>query len=195
MATNLSKKLQKAATVKKSDKPIFGSMKSLVDQTVQMKKELEDLNQQYSATEGQLIQEAYKVYDEARKKKEYSPSILCEGTKTDGCMVVFSDKFSNLPIESEADLRKLDKDYDRHFVEARKIEVKKTGKTIPDEAINKIMKLLGDDLFFEVFNIKQEIGTQKGLAEMYDELPQAIKDMLTQAKASVRNVTPDGKVI
>jgi hypothetical protein len=57
------------------------------------------------------------------------------------------------------------------------------------------MKLLGDELFFEVFNIKQEIGTIKGLAEMYDELPQAIKDMLTQAKASVRNVTPDGKVI
>jgi hypothetical protein len=103
MATNLSKKLQKAATVKKSDKPIFGAMKALVDQTVQMKKELEDLNQQ---------------------KKEYSSSILCEGTKTDGCMVVFSDKFSNLPIESEAELRKLDKDYERHFVEARKIEVK-----------------------------------------------------------------------
>lgn len=192
---SISDKLKKASTSKKSDKPILPNMKQLVDQTVQMKKELEDLTQQYASTEGALIDEAKKVYAEARTKKEYSPSILCEGNKTSGCMVIFSDKFSNLPLESEAELRKLDKEYDKHFVEARKLEVKRTGKTISDEIIEKLMKALGDDEFAEIFNVKQEIGTVKGLAERYDELPKQVQDMLTQAKASVRNVTEDGKVI
>ena len=192
---SISDKLKKVSTVKKSDKPVLPNMKTLVDQTVQMKQELEDLKQQYASTEGALIDEAKKVYEDARQKKAYSPSILCEGAKSNGCMVVFSDKFSNLPIESETELRKLDKDYDNHFVEARKLEVKRTGKTISDEIIQILMKALGEDEFAEIFEIKQEIGTIKGLAEKFDELPQAVKDMLTQSKASVRNVTVDGKVI
>jgi nitrogen fixation/metabolism regulation signal transduction histidine kinase len=197
MASDLSKKLQKIASSssKKSDKPTLSNMKSLVDQTVSMKKELEDLNAQYASTEGALIEEARKVYDKARTDKQYASSILAEGDKTDGCMVIFQDKFSNLPIETEAELRKLDKEYDKHFVEARKLEVKRTGKTIPDEIIKKLMKAIGETAFSEIFNVKIEIGTAKGLAEMYDELPKEVQDMLTQAKASVRNITPDGKVI
>jgi len=197
MASPLSKKLQKiaAGSAKKSDKPVLGNMKSLVDQTVTMKKELDDLKAQYDSTEGELIKEAYKVYDEARKNKQYASSILCEGANTDGCMLIFQDKFSNLPIDQEGTLRKADKDYDEHFVEARKLEVKRTGKTIPDEIINKIMKALGDEAFEEIFSIKVEIGTKKGLAERYNELPKEVQEMLTQAKASLRNVTTDGKVI
>lgn len=196
MASSLSKKLAKSATTtSKTVRPLLGSYKDLVDSTVTMKKELEDLGAQYAATESQLIDQAKKIYADARSNKTYASSILCEGKDTDGCMVVFSDKFSNLPLETETELRKLDPNYDKHFVEARKLEVKRTGKTISDETVNKIMKALGDDLFFELFSVKQEIGTVKGLAEMYDELPKEVQDMLTQAKASVRNVTVDGKVI
>jgi hypothetical protein len=196
MASLLSKKLQKSATTaKKTDRPVLGTYKELVDQTVTMKKELEDLNAQYAATEGQLIEKAKEIYSNQRSAGTYASSILCEGKDTDGCMVVFSDKFSNLPLETETELRKLDPNYDKHFVEARKLEVKRTGKTISDETVNKIMKALGDDLFFELFEVKQEIGTIKGLAEMYDELPKEVQDMLKQSKASVRNVTVDGKVI
>jgi len=197
MASELSKKLQKIASSssKKSDKPNLSNMKSLVDQTVGMKKELEDLKAQYDSTEGALIDEARKVYNKARTNHQYASSIMCEGEKTDGCMIIFQDKFSNLPSDQEPILRKLDKDYEKHFVESRKLEVKRTGKTISDEIIKKLMKALGDEAFEEIFKVTIEIGTVKGLAENFDELPKEVQDMLSQAKASLRNVTPDGKVI
>ena len=89
---SISDKLKKAATKKKSDKPVLSNVPTLVDQAVTAKKELEDLKEQYASIEGQLIDEAQKVYASARTKKEYSPSILCEGTNSPGCMIIFSDK-------------------------------------------------------------------------------------------------------
>jgi hypothetical protein len=192
---SISKQLGQVAKVssKKSDKPVLDSMKSLVDSTVEMKKELEDLKNQYDQTEAQLLGEAYKVYDSVRDSA-YASSILCEGSKSNGCMVIFQDKFSNLPIEMEDELRKLDPEYDEHFVESRKLSVKRTGKEIPDETIEKLMKALGKE-FSEIFDVKQEIGTKSGLAEKFNELPKEVQERLSQAKGSVRLVTADGKVI
>jgi hypothetical protein len=192
---SISKQLSQVAKVsaKKSDKPVLDSMKSLVDSTVEMKKELEDLENQYAQTEKQLLEQAYKVYDGVRESA-YTSSVLCEGSKTTGCMVIFQDKFSNLPLEMEDELRKLDPEYDEHFVESRKLSVKRTGKEIPDETIEKLMKALGKE-FSDIFEVKQEIGTKKGLAERFNELPKEVQERLSQAKGSVRLVTADGKVI
>jgi len=182
------------ASKKASDKPTLSSYKAMVDSTVTMKKELEDLQSQYEQTEKQLLDEAFKVYSDERSAGSYVSSILCEGQKTDGCMVIFQDKFSNLPLDMEKELRKLDPNYDEHFCESRKLTVKRTNKEIPDGVVQKLMKALGKD-FAEIFEVKQEIGTKKGLAEKWDDLPQSVKDMLVQAKGSVRLVTADGKVI
>ncbi len=197
---NISDKLRKAASssVKADGKPHIQGAEELVDKVINLKKELEDLEVAYAATESELINVAYEKYDEERKNRRYSNSIIAEGKETNGAAIIFSDKFSNLPIEMEAELRKKDPRYDDHFVEVRKLEVKRdNGKTISDELIGKIMEALekaGLD-FDEIFNVKVEIGTKKGLAERFNELPENVKGILKQAKPSIRNLTEDRKVI
>ena len=93
----------------------------------------------------------------------------------------------------EKEIKKLDKKYADHFVEARKLSVKRNGKEIDDKVIDKLMNALGEE-FDQIFDCKVEIGTKKGLAEIFHTLPEEVQSMLKQAKASTRNVTIDGKV-
>jgi len=193
----LSDRLKKAATTtktKSSSKPTLSGQEALVDKVIKMKNALEDMQRQYEQLEGELTDQTQTVYSSARTEGQYSSSIFVPGKATNGAMVVYSDKFSNLPSEAEADLKAKDPQYDRHFVEVRKLTVKRdAGKTISDKMINTIIEALGED-FEKVFDVKIEIGTVKGFAELYDEVPDTVKELVRQAKPSVRNVTVDGKV-
>jgi hypothetical protein len=199
MATKLdvSAKLRKATSVKKSSStsPALSTQKALVDEVVRMKKELEDMENAQQQLQGELDSFSRTVYDDARKNGTYTSTVFAEGDKSNGIMVVYSDKYSVLPMEKMEELQKLDKKYNDHFVEVREIKVvKDAGKTISDATIEKLMKALGEDEFFKIFEIKQSIGCVKGMAEKIDELPDQIKNMLVQCKPSFRNVTEDGKV-
>lgn len=191
-------RLKKAAAKPKSkghEKPVLSGQADLVDKVIKMKNDLEDMERQYEQVEGELLEKTFDVYSDTRKDGQYSNSIFAEGKATNGAMVVYSDKFSNLPSDMEAELRQKDPNYDKHFVEVRKLTVKRdAGKTISDKLIERLIEALGDD-FEKVFDVKVEIGTVKGFAEIWEEVPESIREMMKQAKASVRNCTADGKVI
>lgn len=197
MASSISSKLKSAASTSKtakSSKPTLSTAKDLVDKVAQMKNDLADMTQAYEQLEDQLTKQTFAIYD-SNRDSNYSSSIFTEGKQSNGLMVVYSDKFSALPIEMEEDLRKKDKKYEDHFVEGRDLKVKKdAGKTISDETIEKLMKALGEDEFAKIFEVKVSIVAVKGLAEKFNELPNEIKDMMKQSAPSVRNVTVDGKV-
>jgi hypothetical protein len=181
----------------KNPKPVVSGAEQLVDDVVATKKALEDLEAKYAELEGSLKELTYAAYDEARRNGQFSNSIMCEGSKTTGCIQVYSDKFSAFPTEMEGELRRLDPNYDKHFVEVRKISIKADqGKTISDKRIEEILNALGDK-FDEWFEVKVSIGAVSGMAERFEELPDTLKDMLKdlQAKPSTRNVTADGKVV
>jgi len=200
--SSVSDRLKKSAAAPKpkagkNEKPVVGGHGTLVDDVVRMKKELEDLEQRYAEVEGSLKEISYKEYCEARARGQFSNSIVCEGKSTNGCMQVYSDKFSTLPSEMEAQLRKLDPDYEKHFYEKRELKVKPdAGKTISDERIEAILEALGEN-FDKFFEVKVSIGAKPGTAENWEELPPSIQDVLRdlQAKPSTRNLTADGKVV
>jgi len=202
MALSVSDRLKKSAAAPKTksgknDKPVLTGAEKLVDDVVTTKKAIEDLEAKMAELESTLRVQTYAAYDAARKNGQYSSSIFCEGSATPGCMQVFSDKFSALPTDMESNLRKQDPNYDRHFVEVRKLTVKRdAGKTVSDAIIEKLLTALGED-FDKILEVKVEIGTVKGMAEMWEELPDGLKEMLKdlQAKPSTRNVTVDGKVV
>jgi len=197
MAVNIKDRLSKAAArpKAKSEKPTLTGQEELVDKVIKMKNDLEDMQRQYEQVEGELTTKTFDVYSEVRTEGQYNSSVYVPGSKTNGAMVVYSDKFSNLPQDVEGELRTKDPAYDKHFVEVRKLSVKRdAGKTISDKTIEKLIDALGED-FEKIFEVKVEIGTQKGFAEMWDEVPDTVKEMVKQAKPSVRNVTPDGKVV
>ncbi len=199
---SVSDRLRKSAAAPKpksgkSPKPIVSGCEQLVDQVVETKKALEDLGAKYGELENSLRDKTYAAYDEARKNGQYSSSIVCEGQKTNGCIQVYSDKFSAFPVEQEKSLRSKDPDYDKHFVERRVLKVKADqGKTISDGRIEEILQALGEK-FDDFMEVKVEIVAVTGLAERWEELPDSVKDMLKdqQAKPSTRNVTSDGKVV
>jgi hypothetical protein len=189
------KKAAKTPTTKGASKPQLEGQAALVDRVIKMKNDLEDMQREYEQVEGELTVKTFDVYEAARKDGNYSSSIFAPGQKTNGAMVVYSDKFSNLPSEAEADLRAKDPNYDKHFVEVRKLTVKRdAGKTISDKTIETLIDALGDD-FEKIFEVKVEVGTVKGFAEMWEDVPDTVKEMVRQAKPSVRNVTADGKVV
>jgi histone H3/H4 len=192
---SISDKLKVVATSSaKVTKPTLSGVADLVDKVADMKKQVADMEVLYKLLSAELSEKAFQIYDSVREKN-YSSSIFAEGKTSNGLMVVYSDKFSALPVELEADLRKKDSKYDDHFVEVRDLKVKKdAGKTISDETIEKLMKALGEDEFAKIFEVNIAIGAVKGMAEKLNELPEEIKDLLKQAAPSVRNVTVDGKV-
>lgn len=193
----ISDRLKKAAVATKakvSAKPILTGQEALVDKVITMKNALEDMARQYEQLEGELTTQTFDIYSEARKEGNYSSSIFASGKSSNGAMIVYSDKFSNFPMEMDGELRAKDPNYDKHFVEVRKLTVKRdAGKTISDKTIEKLIEALGED-FEKIFEVKVEVGTQKGFAEMWEEVPTSVQEMVKQSKASVRNVTADGKV-
>lgn len=203
MASSLSKKLQAASS--KSAKVRTGSVKptlvgaeKLVDQVAEAKQALVDQIAAYEQLEQTLTSQTKQIYSDARKDGNYSSSIFAKGDQSNGLMVVYSDKFSALPIEMEDELRKLDPKFDDHFVESRELKVRKNagdGKTITDNVIEELMKKLGEARFNEIFDVKVAIAPRKGTAEIWEQLPVEIRNQLRQADPSVRNVTEDGKVV
>jgi len=180
----------------KKDRPTLSGHETEVDKLVSMKKEMEDLKRKYEQLEESVIEAVKDVYDDVRKAGNYQTAIFAEGQHTNGAMFIFPDRFCNIDAELEDELRNLDNDYDKHFVEVRELKLKKdAGKTVSDATIDMLRAKLGDELFVQIFDIKVHIGAQKGLAERWDELPDEVKEMVRQVKASLRNVTDDGKVV
>jgi len=199
MAGKLSDRLKAAATKTTKSKSgsanhVLTGQEALVDKVITLKKKLADAEVEYAQVEQQLTDAGYTVYDQYRSQGQYDPAVFAKGIKTNGAMIIWSDKFSTLDSEMEAELRAKDPNYAKHFVEVRELKVKKdAGKTISDATIEKLMTALGPD-FENIFDVKVALGTVKGFAEMWNEVPDSVKDVLKQAKPSVRNVTEDGKV-
>ena len=199
MAINIKDRLAKASakpsTKGKPERPVHAGVEVEADKVMKMKKELADLKLEYSELEGTLLEKVYETYDSARNAGRYASSIMVPGQTTNGLMAIWKDQFSNLPCDVENELRKKDPKYDDHFFEARTITVKKdVPKSISDEIIEKLMNYLGDD-FEKLFDVKVEIGCKEGLAKVWNTVPDSVKGMVRQHKASVRDVTSDAKVV
>jgi len=192
----ISDRLKKASIntkQSKSSRPVLKGQDELVDKVIKMKNDLENMERQYEQLESELTSKAFSLYSEVRTDGNYSSSIFAPGAATNGALIVYSDKFSNLPSESEEELRNLDSNYEKHFVEVRKLTVKKdAGKTISNKTVEKILAALGDE-FENIFDVKVEIGTRPGFAEVWNEVPESVRAIVKQAKPSVRNVTEDQK--
>lgn len=196
----LTDRLRKAAAAPKrsngnSNNPTLPGSEVLVDEVVEMKKKLEDMNREYEFLEEELFGAAMPLYDEARLNGTYATGVYVPGKTTNGAVVLWSDRYSAFPVEMEKELRKKDPNFGKHFVEVRKLTVKRdAGKTISDKTIEKLIAALGED-FEKIFDVKVEIGAAKGFAEQWGEVPESIRDLMKQSKPAVRNCTADGKVI
>jgi hypothetical protein len=155
------------------------------------------LESDLSQTGEAIANAARPIYDAERKAFNYQTSIECPGQVTSGVLVINPDRFCGIDIEMEGELRKLDPDYDKHFVEVRDVKVKKdafSDKTISDATIKTLIDKLGEEEFTRIFDVSVKIGAQKGLAEKWDNVPDAVKPFIKQVKSSVRVLTDEGKV-
>jgi len=196
---SLLRKANNKATVKKAktEHVKCDTVGTIVDKYVDLSKQLKQIETDLEQTGEAIAAQARTIYDGERQGYNYQTSIECPGVQTPGVLTIFPDRFCGIAIEMEGELRKLDPDYDKHFVEVRDVKVKKDAfadKTISDATIQKLINALGEEEFTRIFDIAVKIGTQKGLAEKWDMVPDAVKPFIKQVKPSVRILTDEGKV-
>ena len=196
---SLLRKANNKATTKKAktEHVKCAGAETLVDKYVDLDKKFKQLESDLAQTGEAIANTARVVYDAERKNFNYVTSIECPGANTNGVLVINPDRFCGIDIEMEGTLKGLDPDYDKHFVEVRDVKVKKDAfadKTISDATIQKLVNALGEEEFTRIFDISVKIGTQKGLAEKWDTVPDAVKPFVKQVKSSIRVLTDEGKV-
>lgn len=200
--SSVSSVLRKANTkattkAKKTDHVKCAGVEALADKYVDLSKQLKQLESDLEQTGEAIASSARGVYDAERQGHNYQTSIEVPGNATPGVLTIFPDRFCGIDIEMETEMRKADPNFDKHFVEVRDIKVKKdafSDKTVSDSTIKKLIDALGEDEFTRIFDISVKIGTQKGLAEMWDNVPVAVRGYVKQVKPSVRILTDEGKV-
>lgn len=209
-ASALLKAVAKPAPEKKSksDVPVLEGFEALADQlnlAVSARKEAEG---RAAMAESELLPEIRKEYLKRAKSGAFVKSFDIPGSETGGVQLTWQDKFSDIPVEHEDELRALDPRFDEHFVQKRNISLRNTDvdqikqllkllgpamsdifsislKKTDDATIEMLAKKLGED-FAKTFDITLSLQAKEGLDRSVHEIPDAAMGFVKQAKASVK---------
>lgn len=173
------------------------SVQKLADDVVEAKRALIDAEGRYSILEKEMLDQAGRIYADRAEAGHFAKSMNIDGVETQGVQVVYTDKFSAIdvsvngeanPLESQ--LRKLvGKRFDSLFEEKRTVQMSKTD----DKTIALLMEKLGEEVFFDIFQIRVQVAPVKGFDQIQFELPAQVREIVKQSKASVRLRKENGK--
>jgi hypothetical protein len=173
---------EETAKAKKTSTPGNADHTSLADRNYVAKVAFEEAEANFRIVEAELLVVATQNYVE-NAHSNFSKSTNFLGSKTSGVQVTFTDRFSDLPVESEEGLREVLGDkYGNFFEESRKLELTKTD----DSTIQLLIKKLGEETFLEIFKIKVSIKAKDDLDRKQFDLPESVRSQLKQAKPSVK---------
>jgi hypothetical protein len=154
----------------------------LADEVAATKVAYEDAEAAFRLKESEILEVANHIYSE-RAKSEFSKSYNFVGQADPGVQVVYTDRFSDLPAESEPGLREaLGDRYENFFEESRKLELSKTD----DATIQLLIKKLGEETFLDIFKIKVAIKAKSDMDRKQFDLPETVRQQLKQAKPGVK---------
>lgn len=141
---------------------------------------------EFRAKESELIEKAKVLYEKNAKVGSFTKSVNFDGSKTLGMQVSFQDRFSNVPVDHENELKELMKkagiDFDEYFQEKRILKLNDTS----DETIELIRKKLGADLFLQIFGIDISFESKEDMDRDQFKLPAEVRAFLKQNKPSCK---------
>lgn len=173
------------------------SVQKLADQVVDAKRALIDAEGRYSILEKEIVEKSDRIYANRAEAGHFAKSMNIDGIETTGVQIVYTDKFTGIDTQvngkdnpQEKNLRKiLGKRFDSLFEERRTVSMVKAD----DKTIDLLVEKLGEDVFLDIFQIRVQIVPSKGFDEAQFELPAQVREIVKQAKPSVRLRKENGK--
>lgn len=142
-----------------------------------------DAETAFRTVEGTLLEQVRVKYEEHAEEGKFSKTFDVQGTDTPGVQVSFKDSFSDVPIEKKDLLRKkLGEKFDHFFEEKRKLSLKDAG----DETIKFLMGKLGQEKFFELFNVEVSLTCRPEMDRKQFDLSPEVRMAIKQNKPSVK---------
>jgi hypothetical protein len=172
---------------KKGSVPVLSSATALGDRCYRAYVEMKDAAAAFKAVEGEVLDLTNGEYEKRAKSGDFTKSFNLVGEETEGVQVVYSDKFSALPIEAEEGLREqLGEDFDTHFEQKREITLNDTS----DETVALLIKKLGAETVAKLFAIKLSIVAKPDMDRRQFDLPEGVATLagLKQNKAGVKPI-------
>lgn len=168
---------------KRSSVPKVVGREALSDKVAVAYEAYRDAEAAFRAIEGTLLEVANGIYEGRAKEGQFSKSLNFNGAETAGVQVSYQDKFSDLPIEAEGELRRaLGDRFNACFEQKRSISMKITD----DETVRMLVEKLGQEVFSKIFEIKISLATKDDMDRRQFELPSAARSLMKQYKASVK---------
>lgn len=155
------------------------------DEYVALRAQIADLEARANVLESGIVIVSGRIYSERALSGNFAKSMNLDGETTPGVQVTYSDKFSTIEADSEAEseLRKaVGKRFDELFEEKREISLEKSD----DATIQLLLEKLGEEAFAEIFKVKVRIAAKKGFDKIQFELPPQVREIVKQASPSVK---------
>lgn len=167
----------------KSGVPSVEGHEHLADSVHGLYEKFRQAETEFRAEEANLIEVAKQLYEENALGGHFSKSLNFDGTQTNGMQVTFQDKFQNIPIEHDAELKSILKDkFDSLFTEKRVLKLNDTS----DKTIALLQQKLGEKLFLELFSIDLALSVNDDMDRTQFNLPENVRPFLKQAKPSCK---------
>lgn len=133
--------------------------------------------------ESKFLEIAGNEYEKNARNGEFSKSINFIGEETQGVQITWQDRFGDIPIEHEKQLKKaVGKKYDTFFEEKRQLELTQTD----DKTVEFLMKKLGEEVFARLFSVKVSIVAKPDMDRKQFELSDEARALVKQFKAAVK---------
>lgn len=156
---------------------------NLADRLYEAYRAKQDADARFQALEAELLKEMAEVYRDYAEQGEFSKTFNVSGDESPGMQVIFTDRFSDLPLEKENALQELlGEKYNKYFFQRRNISVADTS----DETLKLILSKLGEENFKKFFKIEMSLGCQGDMDRGQWDLPPEVRLILRQYKASLR---------
>lgn len=142
-----------------------------------------DAKSQFDVLEKQLIDQVRISYQDFAEDGKFSKTFDVSGTDYPGVQLSFKDAWIEIPIEKEKGLKqKLGPEYDQYFEQKRELSLRDTS----DKTIGYLMETLGEEKFYELFQIKVSIGCKPDMDRKQFKLPLEVQMALVQHKPALK---------
>jgi len=171
---------------KKNGIPELTESGELADKIVEANKLMKDSKAAHAALEAQLLEIVAPKYESHATSGTFTKSFNVIGEETPGVQVTYKDKFSAISIDEkdtiEADLEDAEQEFDTYFEERRVLTLVDTS----DETVQLLIEKLGPEKFKQIFEIKLSLAAKPDMDRKQFSLPEKVKWLVSQDKASVK---------
>lgn len=181
VADLLNKVAKKTDSTKKSKVPIIddSNFHSEVNDFVIKNREFKNAKTAMELAGEAIMARGSEWYTE---QKGNLNSVKYAGTEGN-VLVTYKDSFSKITPEIAEDLKKtLKGKFDDYFQEKRTIALKETN----DDAIDYLLKTLGEEKFVEIFEVKIDTVVVPDMDKKQFELPDSARSLISQFKPALR---------